>query len=98
MDDIKKVVIKNDHGKPIFIEDVATVQYGHAPRFGAITGNGEGEKVMGQVMLLKGANTKVVLERVNTRIEEIQSTLPAFKTIIGLVLAKALAALINFLA
>jgi len=76
MDDIKKVVIKNDHGKPIFIEDVATVQYGHAPRFGAITGNGEGEKVMGQVMLLKGANTKVVLERVNTRIEEIQSTLP----------------------
>jgi cobalt-zinc-cadmium resistance protein CzcA len=27
---------------------VADVRFGHANRFGAITGNGEGEKVLGQ--------------------------------------------------
>jgi cobalt-zinc-cadmium resistance protein CzcA len=31
---------------------VADVRFGHA-NFGAITGNGEGEKVLGQVMMLK---------------------------------------------
>jgi cobalt-zinc-cadmium resistance protein CzcA len=29
-----------------------------AYRFGAITGNGEGEKLLGQVMMLKDANSK----------------------------------------
>ena len=74
--DIEKVIVKNVVGKPIFIKDVATVRYGHAPRFGAITGNGEGEKVLGQVMLLKGGNTKKVLEDVIERVEAIQSSLP----------------------
>ena len=74
--DIEKVIVKNVAGKPIFIKDVATVRFGHAPRFGAITGNGEGEKVLGQVMLLKGGNTKKVLEDVIERVEAIQSSLP----------------------
>jgi cobalt-zinc-cadmium resistance protein CzcA len=39
---------------------VADVRFGHANRFGAITGNGEGEKVLGQVMI-KGANSKQVM-------------------------------------
>ncbi|MEE9438377.1 MAG: CusA/CzcA family heavy metal efflux RND transporter [Saprospiraceae bacterium] len=74
--DLQKVVIKNINGSPILVGDVATVGYGHAPRFGAITGNGEGEKVMGQIMLLKGANTKKVLQNVIDRVAEIQPTLP----------------------
>ncbi|HOI50510.1 MAG TPA: efflux RND transporter permease subunit, partial [Prolixibacteraceae bacterium] len=61
---------------PVFIRDVATVRFGHATRFGAITGNGEGEKVLGQVMMLKDANSKAVIERVKERVEEIQATLP----------------------
>ena len=76
LDDIRAVVVKNIDGKPICIRDVAEVRYGHAPRFGAITGNGEGEKVLGQVMLLKDANTKEVLENVIQRVEDIQSSLP----------------------
>jgi cobalt-zinc-cadmium resistance protein CzcA len=40
----------------IYVKNVADVRFGHANRFGAITGNGEGEKVLGQVMMLKGAN------------------------------------------
>jgi cobalt-zinc-cadmium resistance protein CzcA len=50
---------------------VADVRFGHANRFGAITGNGE-EKVLGQVMMLKGANSKQVINDVKVRIAEIQ--------------------------
>jgi cobalt-zinc-cadmium resistance protein CzcA len=52
---------------------VADVRFGHANRFGAITGNGEGEKVLGQVMMLKGANSKQVINDVKVRIAEIQN-------------------------
>jgi cobalt-zinc-cadmium resistance protein CzcA len=52
---------------------VADVRFGHANRFGAITGNGEGEKVLGQVMMLKGANSKQVINDVKVRIAEIKN-------------------------
>ncbi len=74
--DIEQTVVKTIDGTPILVRDIATVQYGHAPRFGAITGNGEGEKVLGQVMLLKGANTNQVLRDVIDRVEQIQQSLP----------------------
>ncbi|AWM15035.1 CusA/CzcA family heavy metal efflux RND transporter [Flavobacterium sediminis] len=76
LDDIKQIVVKNENGTPVLIKDVADVRYGSANRFGAITGNGEGEKVLGQVMMLKGANSKQVLEDVKNRVAEIQKTLP----------------------
>jgi len=75
--DIENIVVKNDSGLPIYVKNVAQVRYGNANRFGAITGNGEGEKVMGQIMMLKGANSKQVLADVNVRIAEIQKQLPA---------------------
>ena len=67
LEDIENVVIENRNGIPIFIKDVATVGFGHATRFGAITGNGEGEKVLGQVMMLKGGNSKAVIDAVKER-------------------------------
>mgnify|MGYP001196622043 CR=1 FL=1 len=76
LEDIEDIVVKNNNGIPIYVKDVAHVQLGHANRFGAITGNGEGEKVMGQVMMLKGANTKKVIEAVKERVVEIESSLP----------------------
>lgn len=76
IDDIKNIVVKNSLGTPVFVRDIATVQYGSANRFGAITGNGEGEKVLGQVMMLKGANSKQVIHDVKQRVAEIQKTLP----------------------
>jgi cobalt-zinc-cadmium resistance protein CzcA len=53
LDDIENIVVKNRNGTPIYVKNVADVRFGHANRFGAITGNGEGEKVLGQVMMLK---------------------------------------------
>ncbi|MDP5230936.1 MAG: CusA/CzcA family heavy metal efflux RND transporter [Cellulophaga sp.] len=76
VDDIKNTVIKNDNNFPIYIKDVAKVGFGSANRFGAITGNGEGEKVLGQVMMLKDANSKKVIDAVHERVAEIQKTLP----------------------
>ena len=74
--DIENIMIDHAGDMPIFIRDVAQVQQGHATRFGAITGNGEGEKVLGQVMMLKGADSKKVIDAVISRVEEIQSSLP----------------------
>ncbi len=76
LDDIRNIVVENREGMPIFISDIAEVGFGKATRFGAITGNGEGEKVMGQVMMLKDGDSKAVIDAVKERVEKISSTLP----------------------
>lgn len=76
LEDIENTVVKNVNGIPIYVKDVAQVRFGSANRFGAITGNGQGEKVLGQVMMLKGANSKQVISDVKARVSEIQKTLP----------------------
>lgn len=76
IEDIENIVVKNINGLPIYVKNVAQVRYGNANRFGAITGNGEGEKVLGQVMMLKGGNSKQVIADVKDRVAEIQKRLP----------------------
>nr|WP_314840083.1 CusA/CzcA family heavy metal efflux RND transporter [uncultured Flavobacterium sp.] len=76
LEDIGNIVITNTNGLPVYIKNVAQIRYGHANRFGAITGNGEGEKVLGQVMMLKGGNSKQVIDDVKSRVAEIQKSLP----------------------
>lgn len=76
LEDIKSIVIKNVNGIPILIQDVAKVHYGSANRFGAITANGKGEKVLGQIMMLKDANSNKVIKEVKKRVAEIQKNLP----------------------
>lgn len=75
LEDINNIVVKNN-GNPIFIKDIATVGFGSATRFGAITGNGQGEKVLGQIMMLKDGNSKQVIDAVKERVASIQKTLP----------------------
>lgn len=76
LNDIENIVVKSVEGVPILIKHVAVVGFGHATRFGAITGNGEGEKVLGQVMMLKDGDSNKVIRAVKERVEEIQETLP----------------------
>ena len=76
LDDIGDIVVKNCDGIPVLIKDIASVHFGYANRFGAITANGQGEKVLGQVMMLKNANSKLVINEVKKRVTEIQETLP----------------------
>lgn len=76
LDDIANIVVKNKGGIPVLVKDISTVQYGYANRFGAITANGKGEKVLGQVMMLKDANSKLVINEVKRRVAEVQKNLP----------------------
>ncbi|MEO8934895.1 MAG: CusA/CzcA family heavy metal efflux RND transporter, partial [Xanthomarina sp.] len=75
LEDIGNVVVKND-GVPIFIKDLAKVGFGSATRFGAITGNGEGEKVLGQIMMIKDGNSSQIIHDVKERVASIESSLP----------------------
>ncbi|WP_018345108.1 CusA/CzcA family heavy metal efflux RND transporter [Cytophaga aurantiaca] len=75
--DIEKIVVKNtSNGTPVLIKNVATVTYGHAVRYGAMTRNNEGEVVGAVVMMLKGENSNEVITNVKERIEQIKKTLP----------------------
>lgn len=76
LQDIENVVVTNRGGVPVLVHDVATVQFGHAVRYGAMTRNGEGEAVGGIVLLLKGESAQKVVIEVKKRIEEIQKSLP----------------------
>ncbi|MGY5850811.1 CusA/CzcA family heavy metal efflux RND transporter [Salegentibacter sp. F14] len=76
LEDIEHIVVKNPDGNPIYIRDIAEVGFGYATRFGAITGNGEGEKVLGQVMMIKDGNSKQVIEAVKDRVAEVSESLP----------------------
>ena len=61
LDDIENIVVSYNNGFPVLIKDIAKVQFGYANRFGAITANGKGETVLGQIMMLKNANSKEVI-------------------------------------
>ncbi|MDP4238906.1 MAG: CusA/CzcA family heavy metal efflux RND transporter [Bacteroidota bacterium] len=76
LEDIEKIVVKsNASGMPVLIRDVATVQYGHAIRYGAFVVDTT-EAVGGVVMMLKGANANEVTKNIETRIQSIQKSLP----------------------
>lgn len=77
MEDIKNIAVKNSAGTvPVFIKDVAEVRYGSAIRYGALTYNGEVDAVGGVVMMLKGANSNEVVQRIKDKIPTIQKSLP----------------------
>jgi len=76
LEDIKKIAVKNTNNIPITIGDIATVQFGAAIRYGALTQDGEGEVVGGLVMMLKGANSNDVIENVKKRMAQIEKSLP----------------------
>lgn len=76
LDDLRNTTVAYRGGLPIYLREVAEVNIGHANRFGAITANGEGEKVLGQIMLLKGANVKEVIDAVKERVVDIEKSLP----------------------
>ncbi|EKT3964141.1 CusA/CzcA family heavy metal efflux RND transporter [Flavobacterium psychrophilum] len=81
IENIKDTSIKNTYtGSPLFIRDVADVRIGNAIRYGAMTFNKKGVQsgeVSGAVvMMLKGANSNVVIKNIKERIAQIQKTLP----------------------
>ena len=69
--DIGKIVIKTYHAIPVYVEDVAEIRTGYAPRQGAALKDGKDEVVGGIVMMLKGENSLEVVRRVENRVAAI---------------------------
>jgi len=77
LDELRSIVIAVKNGNPVLLHQVATVLEGSAPRYGALTANGKGEKTGGIILMKKGANSAKVITDVKHRIAEIQRSLPA---------------------
>jgi cobalt-zinc-cadmium resistance protein CzcA len=75
-DDILKVRVNQTGENPIFIRDVATIEFTGQLRQGAVTKDGQGEVVTGIVMMLRGGNGKQVIEAIDGQIERINRGLP----------------------
>ncbi len=81
IEDIKDISIaKTNSETPLFLRDVADVRIGCAIRYGAMTFNKRGVEsgeVSGAVvMMLKGANSNIVIKNIKERIVQIEKTLP----------------------
>ncbi len=71
LDDIRTIVLKEVGGTPVYVRDVATVQFGEEVRFGAMVKDGYTEAVGGVVMMLRAGNAKEIVGRVKARVAEI---------------------------
>jgi heavy metal efflux system protein len=69
--DIGAVVLKSVKGTPTYLKDVARISVGVAVRQGAAMINGRDEAVGGIVMMLRGENSREVVNRVKEKVKEI---------------------------
>ncbi len=74
-EDIGDIVLKSEDGVPVHLRDVAEVAEGPAPRFGAVTRDGE-EVVLGMALARIGENAKSVVKAVEARLDTVRSALP----------------------
>jgi cobalt-zinc-cadmium resistance protein CzcA len=78
-DDLRTIVLRSARGTPVYLRDVADVMVGQAVRQGAALIDGNREVVGGIVMMLRGENSRRVVERVKEKVREINGNniLPA---------------------
>lgn len=74
IDDLNNIVLKSYQGTPTFLKDVALVKIGEAVRQGAAMINGKDEAVGGIVMMLRGENSRDVVERVQQKVIDINES------------------------
>ncbi|HMC82922.1 MAG TPA: efflux RND transporter permease subunit, partial [Candidatus Polarisedimenticolia bacterium] len=77
IEDLEKVVVGvTSEGTPILVKHVGEVREGPMLRIGGATRNGNGETVIGLVLMLQGENARQVVDRVKRALAEIQPSLP----------------------
>src|SRR5262245_65525018 len=69
--DLRKIVLKNEGGTPVLLQDVARVELGPDERRGLTELNGEGEVASGIVLQRFGANALGVVGNVKQRMARI---------------------------
>ncbi|MBK7863302.1 MAG: efflux RND transporter permease subunit [Archangiaceae bacterium] len=76
-EDLSRVVIgATPQGVPITVATVGEVRFGARLRRGAATKDGEGEVVVGVVLMLMGENSRTVTEAVKAKLKALEPTLP----------------------
>lgn len=75
IEEIRQVIIKQNDGVPVKIDDVAEVAIGKELRTGAATRNGV-ETVLGTAMMLIGENSRTVARDIALKLADIQASLP----------------------
>ena len=73
MQDIENIIIKDDNGNPVLVKNIADVKESSLPRVGQVGLNKNDDAVEGIVVMRKGENPKEVLERVKTKIDELNN-------------------------
>jgi cobalt-zinc-cadmium resistance protein CzcA len=81
-DDLRNLQLKVVKGTPVRLGDVADVDFGQEIRRGVVTRNGAEEIIAGIVLKLYGENTSEVIERLEKKFPEVQSSLPEGVTLI----------------
>jgi len=76
LEDIRNLKLKVVGGTPVRLGDVAGVDFGQEIRRGVVTKNGTDEVVAGIVLKLYGENTSDIIERLERKFPEVQSSLP----------------------
>src|SRR4029078_8867803 len=75
--EIEQILIRNPaNSVPILLKDLGSVKLAPLTRQGAASRDGRGEAVTGMAMMVLGENSRRVVEAVNARLTEIQTTLP----------------------
>ena len=75
LEDIRNTVVKSSKGQSVTIRDVAIVEAGSAPRFGAVSIDGS-EAVMGMVLQRTATNAAKVVERLEEKLPTVNAALP----------------------
>jgi cobalt-zinc-cadmium resistance protein CzcA len=75
IEDLRLVRVATHQGTPVFLRDVAEVAEGWAPRQGVVSHGKDTEAIEGIVLLRRGENPSVVLERVRAAIEDVDRRL-----------------------
>lgn len=74
--DLEEVVVYASDGTPVLLRDVARIVEGPALRRGMVELNGEGETVAGIVIMRDGENALQVIDRVKSKLAQLQRGLP----------------------
>jgi len=82
LDDLRAIALTSRDGQAVRVGDVAQVRIGSLTRYGVVTHDGKGEAVEGLVLALRGANASKLVTAVDTRLKEIEKTLPQGLTIV----------------
>jgi heavy metal efflux system protein len=76
-EDVSNIVVKTGkEGVPVYVRDIGEVVEGATVRQGAVTADGKGEIVVGIALMLKGENSRTVVNRVKERVEKVKESLP----------------------